>query len=304
MLTAALLAAGLAGSSPVAGKGEQPGVDRFDAPQNRAFWEPQPWRDSATQKIALLWSDWRVVAWRNVLRYAREPLAVSFLVLQPLMFVAMFRYVFGGALALAVPGGHFVAFLMPGIIALTMAFASMSTAVGLAEDLGTGMVDRLRSLPIARSTVVAGRLLSDVLQNVVVMGVMVAVGMAVGFRFDNGAGAAVAMVALALCFALSVSTGAAYLGIRTRRPETTMSVGLTYLFPICFVSGAFVPLATLPGWLQPVARANPVTVVVEAMRALALGGPVALRTVEATGWMVGIAAVFVPLAVRAYRRGG
>ncbi len=283
LVAMALADAGLAAGVAGAGRGRPGGVR------------------SVTDAAHRLVTDWTMVAWRNTVRFVRQPLAVVSMVLQPVMFVAMFRYVFGGALALAVPGGHFVSFLLPGIVAQTMAFAAMSTAIGLAEDIGSGMVDRLRSLPVVRSAVLVGRLLTDFLQSVVVVGVIVGVGVAVGFRFVNGLGPALGMVAVALGFGLVSSSATAYLGIRTRSPELAMTIGLTLLFPVCFVSGAFVPLATLPGWLQPVARANPVTVVVEAMRALALGGPVGLRTVEAVAWMVAIAAFFVPLAIRAYR---
>ncbi|MDA8268830.1 MAG: ATP-binding cassette domain-containing protein [Actinomycetota bacterium] len=283
LVAMALADAGLAAGVAGAGRGRPGGVR------------------SATDAAHRLATDWTMVAWRNTVRFVRQPLAVVSMVLQPVMFVAMFRYVFGGALALAVPGGHFVSFLLPGIVAQTMAFAAMSTAIGLAEDIGSGMVDRLRSLPVVRSAVLVGRLLTDFLQSVVVVGVIVGVGVAVGFRFVNGPGPALGMVAVALGFGLVSSSATAYLGIRTRSPELAMTIGLTLLFPVCFVSGAFVPIATLPGWLQPVARANPVTVVVEAMRALALGGPVGLRTVEAVGWMAAIAAFFVPLAIRAYR---
>jgi len=246
--------------------------------------------------------DWTQVARRNALHIARQPLNAVFLLVQPVMFVVMFRYVFGGALALAVGKGSYVEFLLPGIVAQTMAFGSMSSAVGLAEDLGTGMVDRIRSLPVARSAVLVGRLAADAVQYVAVMAVMVVVGTAVGFRFERGPLAGLAMGALAVAFGLVVSAFAALLGVRTGDPQAAMTVGLTVLFPVCFVSGAFIPVATLPGWLQPVARANPVTVVVEAMRALAAGGPVAARTIQAAAWMVALAAVLVPLAVRALRR--
>jgi ABC transporter DrrB family efflux protein len=248
--------------------------------------------------------DWGQVAWRNAVHVVRQPINAVFLLVQPVMFVVMFRYVFGGALALAVGRGRYVEFLLPGIVAQTMAFGSMSTAVGLAEDLGSGMVDRIRSMPVARSAILAGRLLADAGQYVVVMAVMVAIGSLVGFRFEDGPAAAVAMLAMALAFGLVASAFAALVGIRTRDPQGAMTVGLTALFPVCFVSGAFVPLATLPGWLQPVARANPVTVVVEAMRALASGGPVAVRSAEAVAWMIGLTVVLAPLAVRALRRTG
>jgi ABC-2 type transport system ATP-binding protein len=259
-------------------------------------------RLGSQRRVRRVLGDWGQVAWRNAVHVVRQPINAVFLLVQPVMFVVMFRYVFGGALALAVGRGRYVEFLLPGIVAQTMAFGSMSTAVGLAEDLGSGMVDRIRSMPVARSAILAGRLLADGGQYLVVMAVMVAIGSLVGFRFEDGPAAAVAMVAMALAFGLVASAFAALVGIRTRDPQGAMTVGLTALFPVCFVSGAFVPLATLPGWLQPVARANPVTVVVEAMRALASGGPVALRCTEALAWMVVLTVVLSPLAVRALRR--
>jgi ABC transporter DrrB family efflux protein len=258
--------------------------------------------EASTGRVRRAVGDWGQVAWRNTLHVVRQPINAVFLLVQPVLFVLMFRYVFGGALALAVGRGRYVEFLLPGIVAQTMAFGSMSTAVGLAEDLGTGMVDRIRSLPVARSAVLAGRLLADAGQYVAVMAVMVGVGGAVGFRFEQGPVAGLAMGGLALAFGLVASAFSALIGIRTEDPQAAMTVGLTALFPVCFVSGAFVPVATLPGWLQPVARANPVTVLVEAMRALAAGGPAGIRSLEAAAWLVGMAALFVPLAVGALRR--
>jgi ABC transporter DrrB family efflux protein len=237
---------------------------------------------------------------RYLRRYSRQPATLVLAVAEPVMFVLMFRYVFGGAIR--VPGGNYVEYLMPGIIGQTVAFASMGTAVALAEDITTGIVDRFRSMPISRSAVLVGRLAWDVIEYSAVIMMMIAIGYLVGFRFANGVVPAVGMLLLALVFGLSMSCVSAFVGMRIRRPEAVASFGLTWLFPLCFISSAFVPVATMPGWLRPVANANPVSVVIETMRSMALGGPIASHLIESLIWLALIVAVFVPMSVRAYKR--
>ncbi len=243
---------------------------------------------------------WRLIFRRYVRRYSRQPTTLVLAVLQPVMFILLFRFIFGGAIR--VPGGNYVEYLMPGIIGMTVAFSCMGTAVALAEDITTGIVDRLRSMPIARSAVLVGRLAWDVIEYLGIILLMVAVGYLIGFEFRNGVLASLAMILLALAFGLTMSCVAAFIGMTVRRPEAVASFGLIWLFPLCFISSAVVPIQTMPGWLQPVANANPVSIVIETLRALAIGGGIGVHLLEAFAWMAAIIAVFVPLSIRAYRR--
>jgi ABC transporter DrrB family efflux protein len=164
------------------------------------------------------------------------------------------------------------------------------------------VIDRLRSMPMSRSAVLTGRLGADTVRMLVTILIIVAVGYAVGFRFTNGAGPAVAMVVLATVFGLAICCIAAFTGLAIGDEESVQAFGLIWLFPITFVSSAFVPIQSMPGWLQAFANNQPVTYVINAMRALALGGPVAADLWKGIAWLAGIFIVFVPLAVRAYRR--
>ncbi len=248
-------------------------------------------------------SDTLTLTRRNLLVWIRVPAFLVFTVVQPVMFVLMFRFVFGGAIHTGVPGGY-VDFLMPGIIGQTAAFASVGTAIALALELQKGVIDRFRSMPMARSAVLAGRLTADALRMLLTILIMVAVGYAVGFRFHNGFAGAVEMVALAELFGLTVCCVSAFIGLAIKDQESVQAFGLIWLFPLTFVSSAFVPIASMPGWLQAFADNQPITHVVNAMRALALGGPVAHDLWVGLVWLAGTLLVFAPLAVRAYRRAG
>jgi ABC-2 type transport system permease protein/oleandomycin transport system permease protein len=246
-------------------------------------------------------SDTLVLARRNLLVWARVPAYLVFTVIQPVMFVLMFRYVFGGAIK--VPGGDYVDFLMPGIIGQTAAFASFATAIALAQELKKGVIDRLRSMPMARSAVLTGRLLADTGRMLVTILIIVAVGYAVGFRFHNGVIPAILMVVLATVFGLSICLIAAFTGLAIGDEESVQAFGLIWLFPITFLSSAFVPISSMPGWLQAFANNQPVTYVINTMRALALGHqPIEANLWKSIAWLAGILIVFVPLAVRAYKR--
>jgi ABC-2 type transport system permease protein/oleandomycin transport system permease protein len=249
-------------------------------------------------------SDSMVMAKRNLLVWLRVPAYIVFTVVQPVIFVLLFRYVFGGAIQVPNQGGY-VAFLMPGIIGQTAAFATFATAIALAQEAKTGVIDRLRSLPMARSAVLAGRLIADGIRMLVTILVIVGVGYAVGFRFQNGAPAAVAMILLAELFGITICCVSAFIGLAIKDEEAVQAFGLIWLFPLTFVSSAFVPIATMPGWMQAFANNQPVTLVINAMRSLALGGPqlpLFPGLWEALAWLAGILIVFAPLAVRAYRR--
>jgi ABC transporter DrrB family efflux protein len=245
-------------------------------------------------------SDTLTLTRRSLLVWLRVPSLIAFTIVQPVMFVLMFRYVFGGAIP--VPGSTYVEFLLPGIIGQTAAFATFGTAIALAMELQKGVIDRLRSMPMARSAVLSGRLVADTIRMLITILIMVGVGYAVGFRFHNGFVPAVAMVLLALLFGVAFACIAAWTGLAIGDQESVQAFGMIWLFPLTFVSSAFVPIQTMPGWLQAFANNQPVTYTINAMRALALGGPVADSLWKSLAWLVGIFLVFGPLAVRAYKK--
>ncbi len=250
------------------------------------------------------------VAWRNLLKYVRLPQLIVFSTVQPIMFVLLFRYVFGGAIDTGpVP---YVDYLMPGIFVQTVLFGAVSTGVGLAEDANTGLLERFRSLPMARSAVLTGRTLADVVRNILVVILMVVVGFMVGFRFHGTLFESLCAVALVVLFGYSFSWVAAIVGLRASTPEAAQAAMFPIIFPLVFASSAFVPTSTMPDWLAWFADHQPVSVVINACRQLVLGGSlegdqfvpgVIWSDVGlALAWIVGITAVFAPFAVRAYRR--
>jgi ABC transporter DrrB family efflux protein len=258
---------------------------------------------SAQQLFRWSVSDALVMTRRNLLVWLRVPAYIVFTVVQPIIFVLLFRYVFGGAIR--VPGaGGYVSFLMPGIIAQTAAFATFATAIALAQESTKGVIDRFRAMPIARSAVLAGRLIADAIRMFIVILVIVGIGYAVGFRFQNGVAGAVGMVLLAEAFGVTIACVSAFVGLAIRDEESVQAFGLIWIFPLTFVSSAFVPVATMPTWLQGFANNQPVTLVINAMRSMALGGPLNPALWESLAWLAGILIVFIPLAVRSYRRVG
>jgi ABC-2 type transport system permease protein/oleandomycin transport system permease protein len=264
---------------------------------------PAPAPLSATgERSRLAWaiSDGLAVTWRNLIAYTRVPQLMVFSSIQPIMFVLLFRYVFGGAIP--TPGFDYVNFLMPGIFVQTVCFGAVSTGVGLAEDMGKGLIDRFRSLPMARSAVLVGRTMADLFRNLFVVLLMTIVGILVGFRPDTNVFAFLAGVGLILLFAFALSWGFAVIGLAARNAETAQAMAFPLLFPLTFASSAFVPVASMPGWLQVYARHQPVSVVVDATRALTVGDPTSSSVLMALAWTIGLLAVLVPLAVRRYRR--
>jgi ABC-2 type transport system permease protein/oleandomycin transport system permease protein len=244
--------------------------------------------------------DTLVLAGRSVRRLTREPELLFFSTVQPVMFVLLFRYVFGGAINTGpIP---YVDFLMPGIFVQTTCFASTGTGVALADDLSKGIIDRFRSLPMARSAVLAGRTLSDLLRMTFTVLIMLAVGTAVGFRIHRGVLHAVAALALVVAFGFAFSWISAWIGMTVRTVEAANLAGFVWLFPLTFASSAFAPLESMPGWLQAFAKAGPVTPTVDAVRALVIGGPTARPLLQSIAWIVGITIVFSWLSVRRYRR--
>jgi ABC transporter DrrB family efflux protein len=220
---------------------------------------------------------------------------------QPIMFVLLFVYVFGGAIA--TPGFEdYTDFLMPGIVAQTMSFGGFVTALGLAEDLRKGLIDRFRSLPMSRSAVLAGRTLADVATNVISLTIMVAVGLIVGFRFHSSPPEVVVGIGLMLLFGYAFSWIFAYCGLVASSGESAQAIGFIVIFPITFISSAFVPVDSMPSWLEPIAENNPFTTVVDAMRALWVDAPAGNDIWGAVLWSLGLIAVFAPLSVARYRR--
>jgi ABC transporter DrrB family efflux protein len=245
-------------------------------------------------------SDSLAVAWRNLITYRRVPQLLVFSTIQPVIFVLMFRYVFGGAIS--IPGVPYVDFLMPGIFVQTAVFGSMAAAVGLAADLKTGLLERFHSLPMARSAVLAGRTTADLARNVFVAVLISAVGFAVGFRVHTNALAFVAGMTLVLLFGWALSWVFATLGLVVRDPEAAQAAAFPVVAPLVFASSAFVPVESMPGWLQVFAEHQPVSVTASAVRALVLGGPTADYVLQSVAWSVGIILVFAPIAVSRYRR--
>ena len=222
---------------------------------------------------------------------------VTWIILAIVFVVLLFAYVFGGAIK--TPGGNYIDFLMPGILVQTVLFGSGQTGIGLAEDLSKGMIDRFRSLPMARSAVLVGRVLADTIRNTFVVLLMTGVGYAIGFRFHNGFASAVLALAIVVVFGSIFCLISAFIGLAVGNVETAQVAGFIWVFPLVFASSIFVPVSTMPDWLQAFAKVSPITVTVDAVRHLALGGDVAL--VAPALWMAGILLVFVPLAVRRYR---
>ena len=245
-------------------------------------------------------SDTMVLALRNLRRIPRAPdLLISF-TLQPLMFVLLFVYVFGGAIK--TPGHSYKDFLIPGIVAQTMCFGGFVTALGLADDLKKGLIDRFRSLPMSRAAVLAGRTLADVATNVLQIVVILGVGLIVGFSFHASPLEIAGGIALMLLFGYAFSWIFALFGLIASSAESAQAIGFIVIFPITFVSSAFVPLDSLPDGLRQLAEVNPFTVVVDAMRALWIGDPAGNDVWGAVLWSIGLSVVFAFLSVWRYKR--
>ena len=237
---------------------------------------------------------------RNLRRLTRVPTLIALATIQPVLLVLLFTYAFGGAVH--VPGmSRYIDYLLPGIVVLAIGFGASQTGVAIAEDLASGMIDRFRSLPITGTAVLAGRVAADAVRNLGVVVLMAGAGSAIGFRFHAGPGAALTAAALAVAVGTVFSWLNMLLGLLVRNPE---AAGLAGLFPIIiltFTSSTLVPVATMPGWLQAFARANPVTAMAGALRALCLGGPTARPVIETLAWLAGILAVTIPAAISRYR---
>jgi ABC-2 type transport system permease protein/oleandomycin transport system permease protein len=246
-------------------------------------------------------TDVATVTGRNLRRLVRVPTLIAFATAQPVLFVLLFTYAFGGAIH--PPGvSRYIDYALPGIWVLAIVFGTSQTGVAVADDLASGMVDRFRALPMARSAVLAGRTTADAARNLFVLALMTGVATALGFRFHAGPTRAVAAIALALLVGIAFSWIFALVGLTVRDPESAGIGGLLTVIPLVFTSSTFVPVATFPGWLQAFAKVNPITVTVDALRALCLGGSAGTYLWPALAWVGGLLAVTVPTAIVRYRR--
>jgi oleandomycin transport system permease protein len=240
------------------------------------------------------------LAWRNVLKIRRTPEQLIDVTLQPVIFVLLFVYIFGGAIAGSTH--DYLQYVLAAIMVQTVLFSSLSIGVNLNTDIKKGVFDRFRSLPIARSAPLVGAVLAEVVRFAVSVLVLMGFGYAIGFRIGTDPLAAVAGCLLVIAFALSLCWVFVYLGVRLREPGAVQGLGFLVMFPLTFGSSMFVPIESMPGWLQGWVKVNPVTHLVEAVRGLLVGGPVATPVLQSLASAAVLLAVFAPLAVRAYRK--
>jgi ABC-2 type transport system permease protein/oleandomycin transport system permease protein len=248
-------------------------------------------------------TDTVVVTGRNLRHFIRQPQLLIFSTIQPIMFVLLFAYVFGGAVKGSLPNGvKYIDFLLPGIFVQSVAFRATQTAVGLSEDLERGVIDRFRSMPMARSAVLIGRTVADLVRNVLIIGLMTGVGYLIGFRFQAGLVDALACVLVVSAFGFALSWIFAFVALTVRGAEAAQSAGFVVIFPLVFASSVFVPVASMPDWLQAFAKVSPVTLTANAARTYALDGGVPGSLGGASAWIIGILVIFIPLCVWRYRR--
>lgn len=240
------------------------------------------------------------IAKRNLRHIPRNPELLLDVTIQPVIFVLLFRYVFGGAIK--VPGTSYVNYLMAGIFVQTVVFSSLTTGIGLSHDLKLGLVDRFRSLPMSRVAVLAGRTMTDLLRGILAVVIMTAVGVAVGFRPNGSVAGWLAAFGLILLFGFALSWAGVVAGVLMRSPESVQAAMFVVVFPLTFASSAFVPTSTMPSWLQSFAANQPFTLVVNAVRSYILGKPVGSAGWEALVWGLALVVIFVPLSVYLYER--
>jgi len=266
-------------------------------------------------RVALAFGDGLLVARRNLVTLTRVPTVFVFELVQPIMFVLLFRFIYANQFSQLPPELSYVQFLMPGIFIQNALFQSTNTAIGLAEDLKTGIIDRFRSLPMARSAVLAGRTTSDLIKNFLLLVIVIGIGYLVGFKFENGLFNALGVVLLVISVGFAFSWISACIGLALKQVEAVQAASFTWIFPVVFVSSAFVPVAGMSGFLQVVARNNPVTIWCNLARYLS-SGPVAIVDFQtrvpvdtfegllfkSAAWIIGLLVVFVPLAIHLYRK--
>ena len=285
--------------APVAADREPASAGSADGGGRRFVQWPRPSLHGARSAV----TDARVVTGRNLRHFIRQPQLLIFSTVQPIMFVLLFAYVFGGAVRGSLAHGvKYVDFLLPGIFVQSVSFRATQTAVGLAEDLERGVVDRFRSMPMTRSAVLIGRTVADLVRNLLIIGLMIAVGYLIGFRFHAGLAQALAAVAIVGAFGFALSWIFAFVALAVRGAEAAQSAGFVVIFPLVFASSVFVPVSSMPHWLQVFAKVSPVTLTANTARSYALHGGLPGSLGGAAAWIVGLLAVFIPLCVWRYRR--
>ncbi len=276
---------------------------RRPAVRRPAARRPSWWRRLSPHELRADFTDAWVVSARNMRHFVRQPDLLIFSTIQPIMFVLLFTYVFGGAISHSLPAGvSYIDYLLPGILVQSVTFRASQTAVGLSEDLKLGVIDRFRSMPMARSAVLIGRTAADLVRNVLIIVLMIIVGYIIGFRFQAGVAQALGCIALVSAFGLALSWIFAFVALTVRGAEAAQTAGFVVLFPLVFASSVFVPVSTLPSWLQVIAKVSPVSLTANAARSLALvpGTPSSLG--GAIAWIAGLLVVFIQLSVWRYRR--
>ena len=272
--------------------------------------DPVTFSQSSSERARGLWRDTVVLTRRNLFHIAREPLQLSDVTVQPVLFTLLFIYVFGSGVVLP-GGGSYKDFAIAGLLAMNLTTSSMGTAVGLSSDLGSGVIDRFRTLSMWRPAVLVGRSLADLMTAVICSAFVGATGLLVGWRPDAGVASVAAGFAIFLLFSYALSWGCACLGMVSKSAESAQGIGLIILFPLAIVSNALVPTAGMPGWLQAIATWNPVSAVTAAVRDLfgnpnpssAISAwPMQHPVVAAVAWSLGIFFVFAPLAAHLFRR--
>ena len=257
----------------------------------------------ATQNTSLRWAirDVLTLARRNLMALIRVPTSLVFVIIQPIMFVLLFRYIFAGAIPVSVPGGY-VNYLIPGILVQTTIFGAVSTAIGLAEDLQRGLIERFKALPMARMAVLGGRTVADAARNLLILVIITGVGFAVGFRPHGGFFPYIWASIIMLIFAYSLSWGFAFIGLAAPNSETAQAMTFPLIFPLTFASSIFVEISTMPSWLQGFATNQPVSQTTDAVRGLMLGEPTGSSVWISLVWSLGLLVVLAPLAVNRFRK--
>jgi len=295
-------------AAPEATTGEGPSLDVPAADTTRAArppaaTRPPPWRRLSPGKIRAAGVDARVVSTRNLRNFLRPPDLLVFSTIQPISFVLLFAYVFGGAISPSLPRGvTYINYLLPGILVQSVTFRASMTALGLSDDLKLGVIDRFRTMPMARSAVLVGRTAADLVRNILIIGLMILIGFIIGFRFQAGVVQALGSIVLVSAFGFALSWIFAFVALVVRSAEAAQSAGFVFLFPLVFASSVFVPVSSMPNWLEAFANVSPVTLTADAARSLALVPGVPSTLSGAIAWIAGILCVFVPLSVWRYRR--
>ena len=236
---------------------------------------------------------------RDVRRYFRLPQLLITNIMLNVVLLLLFNYVFGGAIQTG--GVAYIQYFLPGFLVQSVVFGSTQTSIGISEDLAKGLIDRFRSLPMARSALLSGRVVADVLRYLILIVLMIGVGYATGFRFQSGAGSALAGIGLIILFGIALTWIGVLIGISVKDVETAQVVGFVWVFPLVFASSLYVPIETMPDWLQIFAKINPVTPMVDTMRGLAWGTDISSSLWKILVWDAAIILITLPLALRRYR---